>query len=223
MASRICSECPNPLTGKGPHTKTCSPKCRSARSRRLKRQKAEAGAASAATPAAQELAARVRGETRDVLHKVIEEEVRPVVRESITEDTLRAIGQMVGLTGAAVAAIADDLASDDATIRQRAYSLVMKYTVGHGAIVTPIEQDKTQPINVHFQLPRPPAIEGEVVLEDEPPEPGEISDAVVVKVCDTCGQEKSPDEMAAASTRCLDCYAKQKARAAALLKDYDGD
>lgn len=223
MASRICSECSTPLTGMGPQAKTCGPAHRSARSRRLKRLKKEAGEAQGHTPAAQEIAARVRGEVRDVLPKVIEEEVRPVVRESITEDTLRAIAQMVGLTSAAVAAIADDLGSDDATIRQRAYSLVMKYTVGHGAIVTPIEQDKTQPINVHFQLPRPPAIEGEATLEEEPPEPGEIAEATVVKTCDTCGKEGTLDEFAAASTRCKDCYAKQKARAAALLKDYAGD
>lgn len=187
----------------------------------MKRIKQDAAKEAAATPAAREMAARVRGEIKDSLPKIIEQEVRPVVREAITEDTIRAIGEMVGLTSLAVAAIADDLASEDATIRQRAYSLIMKYTVGHGAIVTPIEQDKTQPINVHFQLPRPPAIEGEAVLDTSEPE--EVTEAVEVKPCDRCGQDKTPSEMAAASTMCLDCYAKQRQRGTDLLKDYAGD
>lgn len=218
-ASRICSECPNPLTGKGPHTKTCSPKCRSARSRRIKRNKAEAGEASAATPVARELRARVEGERDDQLHKVVEEELRPVVREAITEDTLRAIGDLVGLTSTAVAAIADDLGSIDAVIRQRAYSLVMKYTVGHGAIVAPIDQDRTQPIVVNFDLPRPAPIEGEAVLDTSEPE---VTDAVEVKTCDMCGHEGPAQDFAANSTRCNDCYAKQRARADEFLKDHAG-
>lgn len=218
-AARICSECPNPLIGKGPHAKTCSPKCRSARSRRLKRQQRERGEERAASPVAQELTARLRGEQEDVLHKVIEEEVRPVVRESITEDTLRAIGDLVGLTPRAVAAIEDDLASEDATIRQRAYTLIMKYTVGHQAIVRPPDEDRTQAIVVNFDLPRPPKqVEG---LQDQP-EPEAVEDAVEVRTCDTCGKDGTPDEFAANSTRCLDCYAKQRARADDFFKEHDG-
>lgn len=211
MASRICSECSKPLDGKGPHAKTCSPTCRSARSRRLKRQKVEAAEAAAATPAARELAARVRGEQQDQLHKVIEEELRPVVREAITEETLRAIGQLVGLAPRAVAAIEDDLASEDATIRQRAYTLLIKYTVGHSAIVPPIEQDKSQAIVVNFDLPRPEPTHVESLAEQD--EPGEITDAAEVKTCDICGVEDTPDKFAANSNRCLDCYHKQQARA----------
>ena len=219
-AARICSECPNPLIGKGPHAKTCSPKCRSKRSRRLNRQKRERGEETAATPAAQELAARVRGERDDILHKVIEEEVRPVVRESITEETLRAIGDMVALTPRAVEAIADDLASEDATIRQRAYSLLMKYTVGHPAVVRPPDEDRTQPIVVNFDLPRPEPKHVEAELDTT--EPNHIEEAQEVRTCDTCGKEAPAEDFAANSTRCLDCYAKQRARADAFLADHAG-
>lgn len=170
-------------------------------------------------PEQKELTERIQNEKLDVAHKVIEEEVRPVVRESITEDTLRAISDMVGLTPIAVAAIADDLASEDATIRQRAYTLIMKYTVGHQAIVRPPEEDRTQPIQVNFALPRPKAEDD--LPEQEEPEPIEV-EAVEVKTCDTCGKEAPTDEFAANSTRCLDCYAKQRARADEFLRDDGG-
>jgi hypothetical protein len=152
------------------------------------------------------------------VHEVIKEEVRPVVRESITEDTIQAIGKMVGLTGVAIAALTEDLASDDATIRQRAYTLLLKYTVGHQAIVRPPDEDRTQPIEVNFALPRPERTEAQEPSPDEPV----VVDAVEVKTCDTCGKEAPATEFAANSTRCLDCYAKQRARADEFLRDDDG-
>lgn len=156
---------------------------------------------------------RVRGEVKDAAHKVIEDELRPVVRETITEDTLRAIRDLVGLTPMAVAAIADDLASPDAVLRQKAYALLMKYTVGHGAIVTPAEQDKSQPLVVNFELPRPrdaessgePAVEAEVVGES--------------RECDTCHQMKPDDQFIAGSDRCEDCFAGMHDKQQALIEE----
>ncbi len=205
------------LVGKGPQAKTCSSKCRAKRSRRLKRLRKQNGERSAMPPEQKELTERIEGARPDVLHKVIEEEVRPVVRESITEDTLRAISDMVALTPTAVAAIADDLASEDAVVRQRAYTLIMKYTVGHQAIVRPPEEDRTQPIQVNFALPRPPA-EGEGLADQPEPEPI-TAEAVELKTCDKCGREAPATEFAANSTRCNDCYAKQRARAEEFLRD----
>lgn len=150
-----------------------------------------------------EITERVRGEVKDVAHKVIEEEIRPVVREQITADTLAAIGQMVGLTPRAVAAIEADLDSEDPVIRQRAYTLIMKYTVGHQAIVRPPEEDKSQALTVHFELPRPetPApVEGAAEV---------IEEAEVVedqKECDTCHQMKPESEFIAGSFRCESCF-----------------
>ena len=207
--ARVCSECPNTLRGKPPTAKTCSAACRSKRSRRLKRQAKEAGALKALPEHQKEIAARVRGQMSDVAHDVIETELRPVVREAITEETLRAIQQMVGLTPLAVEAIQEDLASDDPVLRQRAYSLVMKYTVGHGAIVTPESDDKTRPLQVNFNLPRP---------EEEQPATAEVeAEAVETKVCDLCGADKPVIEFVAASDRCKSCHRAQSERAASLL------
>src|SRR5688572_22829120 len=172
--ARRCTECGASLQGKGPNARTCGDKCRSKRSRRQRRQAKEAGAMKAMPEHQKDVAGRVRTEIPDVAHDVIEQELRPVVRESITEETLRAIQTMVGLTPAAVAALADDLASEDSTVRQRAYKLVLQYTVGHPAIVKAEDETAGQKLEVHFDLPRPEptdetpeVVDAEVVAEDD--------------------------------------------------------
>jgi hypothetical protein len=157
-----------------------------------------------------EITARVRSELPDVAHRVIEEEIRPVVRESITADTLRAISKMVALTPHAVAAIQEDLLSDNEVVRQRAYTLIMKYTVGHSALVQPPDQDRTQPLQIHFDLPRPTDAPDP---EPDEPEP-EVEDAEVVRECDTCRADKPESDFVANSDRCVECYGKQQERAA---------
>lgn len=211
---RVCSECPNSLKGRGPTAKTCSTKCRAARSRRIKaaRIKAAEEGGKPLSEHQKDITERVRNEAPDVAHKIIEEEIRPVVRENITADTLEAIRKMVGLTGEAVAAIANDLGSDDPVIRQRAYTLIMKYTVGHQAIVRPPEEDKSQPLTVNFNLPRP----GDQDSADE-----NVEDAVEMRECDACGTEKRVTEFVANSSRCQSCYESQQNRAAELLNESD--
>ncbi len=164
-----------------------------------------------------EITERVRHEQADVAHKVIEEEIRPVVRESITQDTLKAISDMVGLTPRAVAAIADDLASEDAVIRQRAYTLIMKYTVGHQAIVRPPEEDKSQPLTVHFELPRPAAPESEPDLD---PVEDEAQD---LKECDLCHINKPLPDFVSGSDRCKECFDAQQAKAVDILAETASD
>lgn len=192
---RRCSECPNSLAGKKPQTKTCSQECRSARSRRLKRAAKE-------PTYHKELSAYVRRESPEIAHKVMEEELRPIVREALTEDVLRSLKRMVGLTPLVMDAIEEDLRSEDSTIRQRAYSLVMKYTVGHPAVVRPEEANAGQQLVVNFQLPRPGS-PGDVVA----PSPVLDSDgSEELLVCDSCGEDRVPSEMVSGSTRCQECF-----------------
>lgn len=219
MAYRRCSECSNDLAGKPATAKTCGPKCRSKRSRRLKRQAKERGEGSAYLEHLKELSERTRGEAPDVAHQVIEEELRPVVRESITADTLKAISDMVALTPTAVAALQEDLLSEDSTIRQRAYTLLMKYTVGHHAIVTPDDGGKSGPMTVNFNLPRPSAKVAE--NEGDPATLEPEADAIVVRTCDICGEEKPEADFVANSNRCSECYQGQQKRASELLADAD--
>lgn len=139
----------------------------------------------------------------------MKEEYRPIVREAMTEDALRAIQRMVGLTPLAVECIEDDLTCGDPTIRQRAYTLLMKYTVGHQAIVRPEEEVSGQLV-VHFNLPRP---------GDDVESQGAAVELVAeeLRCCDMCGKDKAITQFVAGSDRCTTCYDEQREFAQKLL------
>lgn len=199
---RTCSECPNPLVGKSVQAKTCGPTCRTKRSRRVKRANRQVEEFAAANNAgAQEIAAIVRREAPDVITRVMKDELRPIVREALTEDVLRAVEQMLGLTPRAVELLAADLESEDSTVRQRAYTLVTKYTIGHPALLKADDGAGAGQITVNFALPRPDddAIEAELVESTE------------LRTCDSCQEDKPESEFVAGSDRCRTCFEDQKA------------
>lgn len=203
-ALRTCSECPNPLAGKSVRAKTCSDACRLKRSRRIRAANEEVEEfADRNNAGAAEIAAIVRREAPDVVTRVMHGQLEPIVREALTDDVLRAIRDMIGLTEAAVAALTEDLESPDSTVRQRAYTLILKYTVGHPALVKP-EANETGPITVHFNLPRPDGDSEDTELDLDVDE--------AFQVCDMCKEEKPLSEMVAGSTRCLPCFAEAKAK-----------
>lgn len=214
--NRVCSECGSPLSGKSTKAKTCGDKCRQDRSRRLKRNRVENGKASAMPPEQKKITEIVRGERDDIVHETIKEEVRPVVREAITEDVMRSIAELIALTPKAVEALKQDLESDDTVLRQRAYTLVAKYTIGHPALVRPPDEDKNRPLIVKLEGPQPsaaPAIEGAATELDD-------SD---IRQCDMCGHDKAVEEFVANSTRCQECYEKQRTAAAEMIQEEGSD
>lgn len=183
------------------------------------RARKEAGENSALPDHLKQLSAGARNEVEDVLHEVAQEELRPVVRDAITEDVLRAIQDLVGLTPKVVAAITEDLTGDDPTLRQRAYTLIAKYTLGHPAIVRPPEEATGQLV-VNVGLPRPsdagsgsaPAIEGTAA---------EISDDT--RECDVCHTDKPVNEFVAGSNRCQQCHDEFQAAVRAKLDGEDDE
>lgn len=202
---RTCSECGDPIRERGANAKTCGDACRQARSRRLKRTRVRNIEKTKYEPHQKIVAEIVNGERDDLLHDIVEEELRPVVRESITEDVLTSIGQLVALTPKAIAALEDDLTSDDPVLRQRAYTLLMKYTVGHNALVESPEDADAKNLNVSFHLPRPGAdVE---------------SSAEELRECDSCFQHRPLSEFVANSTRCQSCFADARKEAEALIAD----
>lgn len=215
--SRLCSECGGSLAGKAPSAKTCGDKCRKDRSRRLTRVRSENGKRSAMPEHQRQITDIVKGDRDDLVHETIKEEMRPVVREAITEDVMRSIMDLIALTPTAVSKLAEDLESDDSTIRQRAYTLVAKYTIGHPALVRPPDEDKTQPLVVRLETPQPAAAEVPA-LEVAATE----IDASDIRQCDMCEHDKPVKEFVANSTRCLECYAKQRAAAHEMIAE-DGD
>jgi hypothetical protein len=217
MRKRRCSECGASLDGKAPQTRTCSDVCRTNRSRRLRAAKVKSGETRSLSPEQEAAADFATGERDDVARQVVAEELRPVVREIIDEKVMNGVRDMIGLTPAAVKAIEEDLQSDDAVIRQRAYSLVVKYTIGHSALVRPPEEEAGKMMVVNFQMPRPG--DGDVV----------DSDAVTVDIqddeirqCDMCNEDKPVTEFIANSSRCRECYDKQRSAAAGMIESNAG-
>lgn len=206
--SRTCSECGASLRGRAASAKTCSDVCRAGRSRRIKRSR-EKNLELAQLPAHQkDLQAAITGEVPEVAHEVIQQELRPIVREALTEDVLRSIDNLIGLTPAAIRALEGDLASDDSKVRQRAYELVLRYTVGNQPIVNTDSQSERELI-VNFNLPRP---EGEA-QEDE------ITESTAVRVCLVCDTEKPEHEFVAGSDRCTECHEKLQDKVKSILGD----
>jgi hypothetical protein len=191
-------ECKGSLDGLSLQALTCSVGCRQHRKRRLAKAKVDPVALEA-TAGVREL---VRAGGQDAVQQVLKQELTPIVREAIDASVLEAIDKMVKLTPQAVEVLAKDMEGEDAVLRQRAAALVVKYTVGHPALVRPADEQPPEKLEIHFNLPRPdgePAVE--VPLVDEEGEALEES-----RVCDMCGIEKPHTEFVAGSDRCEQCF-----------------
>lgn len=187
---------------------TCSDACRQRRRNRLARAKTKAGN----QPLPEHfdvMNAPVNNRPgENLLREVAKEELRPIVREAITEEVLEAAAQLVGLTPLMVAAIKMDLESDDATIRQRAYSVVARYTLGNASIA-PNAENAPPAVTVSFNIPRP---SDQPEASDAPP-----PDAEVVEddhTCAGCDETKPQSEFVGLSDRCRACQAALDARVA---------
>jgi hypothetical protein len=198
VAKRICSECSNRLERST--QKTCSTACRSKRARRLKKQRLEASRKGGENNALPEhlapLSAAVSKNAKQVAHEILKEEMKPVVREAITEDVLNAINDLVALTPTMVAAIKDDLASDDKYLRQKAYSLLARYTLGNSSVAPAPATAAPGPMQVVFQLPRP----------GDDGAPSITVEAEELRTCMECQATKPASEFVANSERCQACH-----------------
>jgi hypothetical protein len=154
----------------------------------------------------------VTGEQSDVVRKVVEEEIRPVVREAITNDVMESIRDLVALSPAAISAIEDDLTGNDPVLRNKAYTLLIKYTVGHSALVESPDDDDQKNLTVNFSMPRPSDTSDAVE-----------ADAEEILQCDSCGIDKPASAFIGSSHRCEDCFDKAKQMAEELVASADAD
>lgn len=203
-ATRVCSECPSALPADAPKVqKTCTAACRAKRSRRLKKVRSEAGQNRAGRTPEQVALAEAASTNKEVAHQVAAEELRPIIREAITEDVLKAVKDLVGLTPAMVEAIQDDIMHGEPEIRQRAYTLLAKYTLGNPSVMPKSAEAQPAPMQVVFNMPRP----GDITLGTEGAAPLEAS-AVEVKDCSECATPTPIDDFVAGSDRCQTCHDK---------------
>lgn len=200
MAVARCSECSAKLvyedgSPKPAGTLTCGPAHRSARARRLKREAKARGGDKRSQHVAEVSDALKNG---DALHEAAVDEFRPLVREAMTESVLQGIDRLIQATPTALAALEADLTNPDDTIRQRAYTLLLKYTMGNPSVAPPSQQAAPAGLTVQFNLPRPgddPAATTSVPVEAEE-----------LRSCEDCGAEKSSGEFVAGSNRCQVCH-----------------
>ena len=192
-AERVCTECGGSLAGRSPSSYTCSNACRKKRERRRRKEKAEGREAT--------VGQLVNRRAEDVAHDVLKEELRPIVRGAITEDVLRAVNRMVKLTPRAVEVLGEQMDSGDAVLEGRAAALVVKYTVGHPALVRP-EEESPQAMQVIFQLPRPDQPAPAIPIESETDDEEDTEN----RVCDICHETKSLAEFEGDSDRCSKCF-----------------
>lgn len=211
MYTRTCTECGEQFETRSSLAKTCSTQHRQARSRRLKREARENDEHAQQTRSIRRAANQ---QITDVVREVTKEEIRPVVREAINENVMQAVKELVGLTPLAVAAMAEDLETDDQVVRQRAYQTLFKYTVGHTAIGPKPEQESQQLV-VNIGLPRPG-------VTDSSEEVGYIddTDAEELLTCDMCAQEFPASGMVDGSSRCLSCFTTQREDALKILGEH---
>jgi hypothetical protein len=203
-APRKCSECPTPLTypdgtHKPPITRTCSKRCRAKRARRIKRATAEGRAKSPYALELQELATAAQDSAKDVAHELLKDELRPIIREAMTEEVLRGIQTMVEITPEAIAVLKEQLTSKDATIAQRAATLMLKYTMGNPSVAPPPTQAAPSPLTVQFNIPRP----GDAIAASS-----EVSTEATLRECTDCSTHKPEDDFVGASPRCQECFDK---------------
>lgn len=217
---RLCSECGTPLESDSPVAKTCSDKCRSRRSKRLRRERGELPPVNpdqSKTPALLKphqaaLRDRIDGRTDDAIHEELSKALGPVVREAITDDVLRSIQSAVGLVPSALTAIAEDLAGDDLPLRHRAAQLLLKYTLGNAAVAPTEEATEGKQIIVQFEgMSRP---------ESHAPDPPDVVEAEATEVlpldentqneCERCHETKPLSDFVEASDCCQACFDKQQ-------------
>lgn len=152
----------------------------------------------------QDIAAIIGKGRDDIIHEVMAEELRPVVREAIDQDAIRAIRGMVGLAPAAILVLAEGLESDDEVVRQRSAALIAKYTLGN-PMVTPPRDDGSSGLVIINQLPRP----GDAPVEELPPIEATAEE---LRRCDSCNLDKPLSEFPGDGPRCAQCLAEKKAQ-----------
>lgn len=190
------------MAGRRIDSLTCGKSCRQKRARRLRSQKREQAQMDRAPAAVRTISEMVRRYQPDEVKNVLHEELRPIVREALTEETLRAIQRLLGLTDRAVQVVQEDLESEDPALRSKAAALLLKYTVGHPALVKADDADGSKQIVVNFALDRPDTVE----LADAE------SEVTEMRTCDLCDTEKPATEFVGSSERCMQCQDEWKQR-----------
>jgi hypothetical protein len=209
--------CANPGCTRGPggevariegRAKTCSAACRQAFNRRKKRNYAEGSAEGIARRDAARLELDA-GDKQGIIEEIFREELRPHVREAITEGTVKGIHALVTLMPELVESLRGDLDSIDPVARGRAQTLLAKYTMG---FMDPKAEQANRPLTINLAaMPSPDNLGlGEAVpnLDEQP-----------WIECARCHEERPASDFEEGAPRCNSCQAEIRA---AVQETYGG-
>lgn len=149
-----------------------------------------------------------------VTQQVLAEELRPVIREAITEEVLAGVHQLIGHVPAAIQRAAELLDSSDETLRYQAAALILRHTAGNKNVVPDVNEGRQRDLHVTFALPRP---QGPTQAD------GESTGVIETKECDSCGHTKTLDEFMGQSDRCKECFGKMQAIGQGIIERTDSD
>lgn len=214
---RRCLECGAPLEG-GVQQRFCN----GTHQKRYKRRQLRMATAAevekyGATPSdgaadghahTSDIAKLVGTRREEIIRETFIEELRPVVREAIDEEAVRAIKGMVGLAPTAVLVLEQDLQSDDPMTRSKAAALVIKYTLGNPN-VTPPREGSMSGVTIINNLPDAGGPINHTPVEEDALIDGE---AVELRRCDTCNLDKPLEDFPGDGPRCATCLADRKAQ-----------
>lgn len=202
--------CANPRCHDGPdggpvqlegRAKTCSARCR----QQLSREKRRSESNNRRGAAAERWAPQHQAEEADkeqIIKDLFKEELRPYVREQITEGTIKGIAALVTLMPELVDSLRADLQSIDPVARGRAQQILSKYTMG---FMDPKAEAATRPLTIHMgSMPQP---------GDEKFDAADAIATGVQQECETCHEIKDLSHYDAGATLCNECLAERKASA----------
>ena len=229
----ICTECGEPFLSPTTTAKACSDRCKMRRSRRRKSEGStfreyavDTGDIQAAMENAKSAAV---DQLPTVAREILGEELRPAIREALTSEVLKGIGDMVDLLPLMNEALRDSLQATrmvrdaegkpiegrdgqyivepDSAERMKASALVLKYTLGQAGLAPQPEAPEQAPMIINF--PTMPALPG-YIEGDEPLDLPQLPEGH--RECDICREAKPASEFVAASNRCAVCNEEQRTR-----------
>lgn len=142
--------------------KYCDDKCR-ARFQRAVAVKDEEGTALKISDAKKQMRALAFENLNDEVRQVLREEIREQISQHVKDNVLGAAEVMTHMLPQAMAAVKQDLESEDWMARSRAYALVMKYAMQFSE--ADAKDDKPQNIVVVSGVPTPDTPLGHAVVE----------------------------------------------------------
>src|SRR5579875_1548367 len=142
--ARTCLNCGADISHRDIQAKTCDDACRRAYSRKQRTAKKITQIVREAPHGPNTNPPDAATLTKQVVEDEVRAAVKPVVREALTEDVLTALQDLVRLTPDAVTKLGEQINGQDPVLAQKAATTVLRYTVGHTAIVTPAETNVPQ-------------------------------------------------------------------------------